>query len=57
VLLSDILYKVPIRSVAGSTGVEISGIQIDSRRIKKGSVFVAVKGNAADGHKFIEAAK
>jgi UDP-N-acetylmuramoyl-L-alanyl-D-glutamate--2,6-diaminopimelate ligase len=42
--------------VAGSTGVEISGIQIDSRRIKKGSVFVAVKGNAADGHKFIEAA-
>jgi UDP-N-acetylmuramoyl-L-alanyl-D-glutamate--2,6-diaminopimelate ligase len=56
VLLSDILYKVRIRSVAGSTGIEINDIQIDSRRIKPGAVFVAVKGVAADGHQFIEKA-
>jgi len=56
VLLSEILYKVNIRSVAGSTGVEVKDIQIDSRKIKPGSLFVAVKGVAADGHQFIEKA-
>ena len=55
-LLSDILYKVNIRSVAGSTGVEVNDIQIDSRKIKPGGLFVAIKGAAADGHKFIEKA-
>jgi len=54
--LKDILYKVGIRSVAGNTGVEISDIQIDSRKVSKGCVFIAVKGVAADGHKFIEKA-
>ena len=55
-LLSDILYKVNIRSVAGSTGVDVNDIQIDSRKIKPGGLFVAVKGAAADGHQFIEKA-
>ncbi|MDZ4809807.1 MAG: UDP-N-acetylmuramoyl-L-alanyl-D-glutamate--2,6-diaminopimelate ligase [Bacteroidota bacterium] len=55
-LLSDILYKVNIRSVAGSTGVDVNDIQIDSRKSKPGSVFVAVKGATADGHQFIEKA-
>ena len=54
--MKDILYKVGIRSVAGNTGVEISDIQIDSRKVSKGCVFIAVKGVAADGHKFIEKA-
>ncbi len=55
-LLSDILYKVNIRSVAGSTAVEVSDVQIDSRKVKKGSAFIAVKGAAADGHQFIDKA-
>ena len=55
-LLSDILYKVNIRSVAGSTGVDVNDIQLDSRKIKPGGLFVAVKGAAADGHQFIEKA-
>ena len=55
-LLRDILYKVNIRSVAGSTDIEIEDVQINSRKIKKGSLFIAVKGSAADGHKFIDAA-
>ena len=54
--MKDILYKVGIRSVAGNTGVEISDIQVDSRKVSKGCVFIAVKGVAADGHKFIEKA-
>ena len=55
-LLQDVLYKVAIRSVVGSTSVEVNDIQIDSRKSKPGSVFVAVKGAAADGHQFIEKA-
>lgn len=54
--LQDILYKVSIRSVAGSTNVEVNDVQIDSRKVKKGCVFIAVKGTAADGHQFIDKA-
>lgn len=53
-LLLEILYKVKIRSVSGSTAKEVSDIQIDSRKIKPGSVFIALKGTASDGHQFIE---
>jgi len=56
VLLQDVLYKVAMRSVMGSTSVEVNDIQIDSRKIKVGSAFVAVKGTASDGHEFIEKA-
>lgn len=55
-LLRDILYKVSIRSVAGYTELEVKDIQIDSRKVKAGSVFVAVKGVVTDGHQFIEKA-
>jgi UDP-N-acetylmuramoyl-L-alanyl-D-glutamate--2,6-diaminopimelate ligase len=42
--------------VVGKTDIEVKDIQIDSRKVKKGCVFVAVKGVAADGHQFIEKA-
>lgn len=45
-----------IRSVAGNTSVKVSDIQIDSRKVRKGTVFIAVKGAAADGHQFIDKA-
>lgn len=45
-----------IRSVAGSTSAEVNDVQIDSRKVKKGAAFIAVKGAAADGHQFIEKA-
>jgi len=54
--LRDILYKVNIRSVVGSTDLEIGDVQIDSRKIKDGSLFIAVKGVAFDGHQFIDKA-
>jgi UDP-N-acetylmuramoyl-L-alanyl-D-glutamate--2,6-diaminopimelate ligase len=54
--LMDILYKVSIRSVVGKTDVYVEDIQIDSRKVKKGCVFVAVRGVAADGHQFIDKA-
>lgn len=55
-LLRDILYKVSIRSVSGSTDMEIKDIQIDSRKVQPGTLFIAIKGAAADGHQFIEKA-
>jgi UDP-N-acetylmuramoyl-L-alanyl-D-glutamate--2,6-diaminopimelate ligase len=55
-ILQDVLYKVSIRSVKGSTAIEVTDLQLDSRKINQGSCFIAVKGTAADGHVFIEAA-
>jgi UDP-N-acetylmuramoyl-L-alanyl-D-glutamate--2,6-diaminopimelate ligase len=54
--LKDILYKVTINAVVGSTSVKVSAIDFDSRKISKNDVFVAIKGSVADGHKFIDVA-
>lgn len=54
--LSDIIYKVPLTAVTGNTDVEVSDIQIDSRKVGQGSLFIAVRGVAADGHQFIDKA-
>ena len=55
-LLQDVLYKVSIRSVTGSTAINIQDVQLDSRRVKPGALFVAVKGAQSDGHQFIDKA-
>lgn len=54
--LSEVLYKVAIRKIIGSTDVEINDVQIDSRQVTPGSAFIAMKGGAVDGHQFIESA-
>jgi UDP-N-acetylmuramoyl-L-alanyl-D-glutamate--2,6-diaminopimelate ligase len=51
--LADILYKVHINAVQGSRDVSITDVQLDSRKVAKGSLFIAVRGGAVDGHKFI----
>jgi UDP-N-acetylmuramoyl-L-alanyl-D-glutamate--2,6-diaminopimelate ligase len=55
-ILQDILYKVHLKQVAGSTGITVSGIQIDSRKVTAGSVFAAIRGVQSDGHVFIDKA-
>lgn len=55
-VLQDILYKVHIRSVQGNLGVQVTDLQIDSRKVTAGSCFIAIKGTAQDGHNYIEAA-
>ena len=55
-VLKDILYKTSITDVIGSTSVEISTLQFDSRFVEKNSLFVAVSGTQVDGHQFIQSA-
>lgn len=51
--LSDILYKVQLTAITGTTDVVIGDVQIDSRQVQKGALFIAVKGTASDGHQFV----
>lgn len=55
-LLSDILYKVRLEEVIGSTHMAISSVAFDSRKVKKDSLFVATKGSSVDGHEYIQKA-
>ncbi len=55
-ILKDILYKVHLKQVQGSTGISVTGIQIDSRKVVAGNVFVAIRGVQSDGHQFIDKA-
>ena len=52
--LQELLYKVKILSVIGDTNVEISDVQFDSRKVNKNGLFVAIKGQISDGHKYIQ---
>lgn len=54
--LQDVLYKTQLLSVQGSTGIEVKGISIDSRKVQAGWAFIALKGSAADGHQYINVA-
>ncbi len=51
--LQDILYNVRLQQVVGSTNLDVKDIQIDSRKVSEGSVFVAIRGAVNDGHDFI----
>lgn len=55
-VLKDILYKVAIEAVKGSTDVAINSIDFDSRKVSMNDVFVAIRGTLSDGHDFIEKA-
>lgn len=55
-ILKDILYKVAIESVTGSTEIDVHKIDFDSRKIDANDVFVAIRGSLSDGHDYIEKA-
>ena len=54
--LSETLKTIKTVNIIGSTDIDLTGINIDSRRIKAGHLFVAMKGTQVDGHRFIEKA-
>ncbi len=51
--LSDLLSAIMAEEIIGSENKEITSLECDSRKIKLGSMFVAVRGYNVDGHKFI----
>ena len=56
IVLKDILYKVAIEAVKGSTEIAVNKIEFDSRKIQENDVFVAIRGTVSNGHDFIEKA-
>jgi len=55
-LLKDILYKVSIEAVKGSTDISVNKIEFDSRKVQQEDVFVAIRGIISNGHDFIDKA-
>ena len=52
--IKSLLKEMDYLSFTGNDDIEISGITNDSRRIREGDLFVAIKGFTDDGHKFIK---
>ena len=51
--LNELIKNIKPTSITGDAEVDIMGVNIDSRRIKEGHLFVAMKGTQVDGHKYI----
>lgn len=51
--LSELLTGIKPTETAGSADVNITGINIDSRRVVPGNMFIAMRGTQVDGHQFI----
>lgn len=45
-----------LQTVSGVTNLEIKDVQMDSRKVSKGSLFIAINGTASNGHQFITTA-
>ena len=54
--LSDLLQTIQPVQITGSTSMEITGVNIDSRLIGTGHLFMAMRGTQTDGHAYIPAA-
>lgn len=54
--LRNLIIALNASQLLGADNVNITNIQSDSRRVEKGSLFVAVRGTVVDGHAYIESA-
>lgn len=52
--LKELIEKIKVSSVIGNPDIEIEGINIDSRLVEEGDLFVALKGTQVDGHNYID---
>ena len=51
--LNELTKGIKTMQIAGDADIDITGVNIDSRKIKPGHLFVAMKGTQVDGHTFI----
>jgi UDP-N-acetylmuramyl-tripeptide synthetase len=54
--LSSLIQTIDIVKTIGSADVEITNVQFDSRKVTAGSLFIATRGTATDGHQYISKA-
>ncbi|MFC7442324.1 UDP-N-acetylmuramoyl-L-alanyl-D-glutamate--2,6-diaminopimelate ligase [Laceyella putida] len=54
--LKELIRPLMVHTVTGDVQVEITGIQMDSRLVKPGDLFVAIRGFTVDGHRYVPTA-
>jgi UDP-N-acetylmuramoyl-L-alanyl-D-glutamate--2,6-diaminopimelate ligase len=52
----ELIAEVAAVGVGGGSDGPVTGVEYDSRKVTKGSVFVAMKGGSTDGNKYVEKA-
>lgn len=50
---SELIQGIKTSAIIGEANVNITGVEIDSRKVKEGNLFVAIKGTQVDGHQYI----
>jgi UDP-N-acetylmuramoyl-L-alanyl-D-glutamate--2,6-diaminopimelate ligase len=55
-ILEQLISGVDAIEIAGTSRLDISGLAFDSREVKNGTLFFAIRGSHVDGHQFIDAA-
>src|SRR5215469_8173774 len=55
-LWQDLIAEITAVGSSGSSTQPITGIEYDSRRVRAGSVFVAMKGGTTDGNRYVDKA-
>ncbi len=51
--LGELLEHYQVKQIKGTTDIEVTGLTEDSRQVRPGSVFFAIKGEAMDGNRFV----
>lgn len=51
--LHNLIEELPVSKTVGNLSVDISGLAFDSREVKPGFLFFAVRGTKTDGHQYI----
>lgn len=54
--LGDVIDTIYVKTLSGSLEAEVTGVYYDSRQVKPGGVFCAIKGGGSDGHHFLDSA-
>ncbi len=55
-VLNELIKDIKSSRIIGETDIDITGVNIDSRKIKRGNLFIAMRGTQVDGHQYIEKA-